>query len=87
MKTAIRPIDRSMHVFVMHWIEMNVMDMIAEILVIPDAMLPKSSLPNRLFLFMLPTGKHGGALVGRNAGGKRPLDVAPSRGIIGISFR
>ncbi len=63
----------------MHWIEMNVIDMITKIPVIPDAMLPKSPLPNRLLFFMPTTGKHDGTLFGRNAHGKRPFDVAPSR--------
>ena len=68
-------------------IVMDVIDMVFKIPFIPNAMLPKSSLPYSLFLFMAPTGNNIGTLFAADGGGKRPFDIAPTHGIIGIARR
>jgi hypothetical protein len=60
--------------------------MMAVIFVITNPMFPKSPLPYRLFIFMTATSKHGGAVIVCNLLGKRPLNISPTNGIIGIVF-
>jgi hypothetical protein len=46
VKTAVRPISDAGDVAVLHWVEVNVIDMPREIGFIADGMLPIAALPN-----------------------------------------
>ena len=46
MEAAMRPIGYARDVAMLHWIEMNVIDMPFEICLVSDGMLPIASLPN-----------------------------------------
>ena len=78
MNTAVCPIGGTFNITVFDGIVMDVIYMTAEILIITNPMFPKSPLPYRLLTFMTATGKHGGAIIGCNLLGKRPLDITPT---------
>jgi len=49
MPTRVRPIVRMAHIPMLHWIVMDVRDVVLKIVGITDCVLPKSALPNATF--------------------------------------
>jgi hypothetical protein len=79
-----RPIGYARDVPMLHWIEMNVVDMALKIGVIANRMLPISTLPNTLLsLVDLACGSRPRIEAARKAA----LDQAPTRREIGVIFR
>ena len=73
------------HQPVLHGIEMNVIQMHAVILIVPDRRLPESSLPNPPLAFADPA--RGAMFSGRQAFGEGRLDRLPPFGEIRITLR
>ena len=73
------------HQPVLHGIEMNVIQMRAVILIVPDRMLPESPLPNPPLAFAEPA--RGAMFSLRQAPGEGRLDRLPPFGEIRITLR
>jgi hypothetical protein len=84
MEAAVWPIDYTRDVAMLHWVEMNVVNMALKIGVIANRMLPISTLPNTLLsLIYLARGSRPWSEAAR----KPALDQAPARREVGVTLR
>ena len=84
METAVRPIGYTRNVPVLHWIEMNVIDMALKIRLISNRAFPITTLPDTLLAFAdFACGSRHGIKSSRKAA----LDQAPTYGEIVITLR
>ena len=49
MQARMRPFDGTRHIAMFHWIEVNVIDMMAEVPLVPNQVFPKTALPDAAF--------------------------------------
>ncbi len=80
-----RPNGCAIGVLMLHRIDVNVINVAAEIIFITDQVFPKSSLPYATLAFAAPRGRN--ILGTRNRARKAGLDQAPATGKIGVTFR
>jgi hypothetical protein len=85
MKCRVRPILNAANVAMFDRVEMDVIDMVFEILFVPQGVLPIAALPDRALAFV---GAARGKLfvIGKYAR-KRALDQPPAQGVIGVPVR
>lgn len=69
----------------LHWIDMDVIQMPLQIVFIEDQVFPETSLPDTAFALAQPTGTD--ALAWRDLAGEPRLDQHPARGAIAIPLR
>ncbi len=89
MEAGIRPRVRAIREQMLYGIIVDIIDMMNQVLLIANVVLPKPLLPNAAFA-MLATRRRDGcflAMVSNPLLGKSPLDARPSGGKIAVIFR
>lgn len=80
-----RPVARTRHVTVLHRIDVDVVDVIGQITIIADRVLPITALPDAAFASRLPRGVD--KFVFRDGSRKSGFDRTPASGVVRVTLR